>query len=131
MDRPSCSVPGCERPRESKGINRTTGRRTYNRFCTHHKNHGAAVKKESTCVRCGFVAENPCQIDIDHIDGNRLNNHKSNLQSLCANCHRLKTIECQDWLGAKRSVRPESYPLFGEGDAVHIQRTSANTQSYE
>jgi 5-methylcytosine-specific restriction endonuclease McrA len=30
-------------------------------------------------------------LDMDHIDGNRFNNDVANLQTLCANCHRLKT----------------------------------------
>jgi len=32
-----------------------------------------------------------CQLDVDHIDGNHKNNEINNLQTLCANCHRLKT----------------------------------------
>jgi 5-methylcytosine-specific restriction endonuclease McrA len=30
-------------------------------------------------------------LDVDHIDGDRFNNDPANLQTLCANCHRLKT----------------------------------------
>jgi hypothetical protein len=43
------------------------------------------------CVMCGFMPEDPCQMDIDHIDGNHKNNNKDNLQALCSNCHRLKS----------------------------------------
>ena len=32
-----------------------------------------------------------CQLDVDHIDGNHNNDEEVNLQTLCANCHRLKT----------------------------------------
>jgi 5-methylcytosine-specific restriction endonuclease McrA len=32
------------------------------------------------------------QLDVDHIDGNHRNNNPENLQTLCANCHRLKTF---------------------------------------
>lgn len=48
-------------------------------------------RTRSQCSRCGFIAEDPCQIDVDHIDSDHANNDPSNLQHLCANCHRLKT----------------------------------------
>lgn len=47
--------------------------------------------KKLACESCDFVAEHKCQLDVDHIDGNHKNNDVSNLQTLCANCHRLKT----------------------------------------
>lgn len=49
------------------------------------------------CQKCGFKAEHPCQLDIDHIDGNRHNDDPSNHQILCANCHRLKTLINKDY----------------------------------
>lgn len=53
--------------------------------------------KKSYCEKCSFKAEHSCQLDIDHIDGNRNNNNLENLQTLCANCHRLKTWYNKDW----------------------------------
>lgn len=55
-----------------------------------------AFKKDS-CERCGFIPEHTSQLDVDHIDGNNQNNDPKNLQTLCANCHRLKTVHNQDW----------------------------------
>lgn len=52
--------------------------------------------KES-CEKCGFLPIHTCQLDVDHIDGNHKNNAPENLQTLCANCHRLKTYEGRDW----------------------------------
>lgn len=49
------------------------------------------------CEICGFEAINKCQLDIDHIDGDAKNNDFSNLQILCANCHRLKTLMNKDY----------------------------------
>lgn len=43
------------------------------------------------CTTCGFKPQHICQLDVDHIDGNHENNSIENLQTLCANCHRLKT----------------------------------------
>ena len=44
--------------------------------------------KEPMCKTCGFIPEHPCQLDVDHIDGNSKNNKPENYQTLCANCHR-------------------------------------------
>lgn len=53
--------------------------------------------KDPKCKNCNFVAIHPCQLDIDHLDGNHSNNNIENLQTLCANCHRLKTYLNKDW----------------------------------
>lgn len=53
--------------------------------------------KKSKCELCGFKPVHKCQLDVDHIDGNHDNNEYSNLQTLCANCHRLKTYLNKDW----------------------------------
>lgn len=57
------------------------------------RHHGKIYKlyKKETCEKCNFVPQHTCQLDVDHIDGNKSNNDPSNLQTLCANCHRLKT----------------------------------------
>jgi hypothetical protein len=49
------------------------------------------ITKKSYCECCGFISVHYCQLDVDHIDGNHENNDPNNLQTLCANCHRLKT----------------------------------------
>lgn len=56
--------------------------------------------RKDFCERCGFKAEHPCQLDVDHIDGNHKNDDPRNYQTLCANCHRLKTFLNKDWLNA-------------------------------
>lgn len=47
--------------------------------------------KTDTCAHCGFVALDPCQMDLDHINGDRHDHRPENAQTLCANCHRLKS----------------------------------------
>lgn len=53
--------------------------------------------KKSYCERCGFIPEIPNQLDVDHIDGNKKNDNPENFQTLCANCHRLKTYQDKNW----------------------------------
>lgn len=49
------------------------------------------VHRKDKCRRCGFIPENDCQLTVDHIDRNRNNNSVGNLQTLCHNCHNLKS----------------------------------------
>jgi 5-methylcytosine-specific restriction endonuclease McrA len=64
----------------------------------YNHNRARMVKhKKPHCEACGFVALHRSQLDVDHIDGNHYNNDPENLQTLCANCHRLKTQENKDW----------------------------------
>lgn len=46
-----------------------------------------ALAREALCRSCG----KNIATDVDHIDGNYLNNKPENLQSLCHSCHSKKT----------------------------------------
>lgn len=46
--------------------------------------------KKDYCERCKFKAVNKCQLDVHHKDRNHGNNDLNNLETLCANCHRLE-----------------------------------------
>lgn len=54
--------------------------------------------KKNYCESCGFIAKVPQQIEIDHKDGNKKNNARENIWSLCANCHRFKTHANNEWM---------------------------------
>jgi predicted HNH restriction endonuclease len=93
MARPSCK--DCGRPAMSKG--QKNGRAIYRNICSacreRQKRSGFnyGIYKKHSCEFCGFIPVHSCQLDVDHVDGNRKNNCIENLQTLCANCHRLKT----------------------------------------
>lgn len=111
----NCEVPlckTCERlPAEKVGMSKT-GRNWYRPNCVtcsqekyntkkpHQKSAWKRISKnlriDSICSACGFEPEHPCQLDVDHIDGDNKNNTADNLQVLCANCHRLKTLKNKD-----------------------------------
>ncbi len=69
------------------------------------------LAKKAKCDACGFVAIHKCQLDVDHIDGNGENHSPDNLQTLCANCHRLKTFVNRDW---RSNNQPIQLTLFLE-----------------
>lgn len=56
-----------------------------------HRNWKYRKYKKNQCEVCNFVAIDWCQLDVDHIDGDHFNDDPNNLQTLCANCHRLKS----------------------------------------
>jgi hypothetical protein len=90
-----CIVDGCDNLQGHLNYN-TSGQRTYRVLCSTCHKQGQRTKK-TYCEHCGFVALHKVQLDIDHIDGNKANHAKENIQTLCANCHRLKTHANQDW----------------------------------
>ena len=79
----------------------TTHKANNMRFSYPYRQH-----KKDSCERCGFIAVHPCQLDVDHIDGDNKNNELSNLQTLCANCHRYKTFMNQDGAYKKGYIKP-------------------------
>lgn len=66
-------------------------------------------KYGSKCSRCGWHEVNPytgkIPLEIEHIDGNYMNNSESNLDLICPNCHSLtSTYKVLNW-GHGRKAR--------------------------
>ena len=80
----------CGKPVRSKGRG-AYGIKLWDRVCATCRENTYRVHKKDYCEMCGFVALHRVQLDVDHVDGNHANNDVSNLMTLCANCHRLKT----------------------------------------
>jgi hypothetical protein len=71
----------------------------YSRFCSFCKRIKQLwyyIHKKDKCEHCWFVPIHSCQLDVHHIDWNSNNNSINNLQTLCANCHRLTTLLQRD-----------------------------------
>lgn len=82
------------RPKMKAGIR--DGKVKYKPRCKSCNKYKTYIKLNH-CELCGFEAQHECQLDVDHIDGNHENMSPDNLQTLCANCHRLKTVYNKDW----------------------------------
>ena len=78
-------------------VNRYPTRVEYYAARSRIKGRLYTLSKKDACECCGFTPTHPCQLDVDHIDGDHNNNEENNLQTLCANCHRLKTYLNRDW----------------------------------
>ena len=79
--------------------------------------------KKCSCEKCGFVPKHQCQLDVDHIDGNHDNNDEDNLQTLCSNCHRLKSWEDANKKVTKRKKLVANYLLEQEEFKKSLQKT--------
>jgi hypothetical protein len=60
---------------------------------SNHIHRYMREKYGNKCSRCGWCEVNPftgkVPLEIDHIDGNYLNNSEDNLDLICPNCHSL------------------------------------------
>jgi 5-methylcytosine-specific restriction endonuclease McrA len=57
-----------------------------------HRRH---LRDGDVCGRCGFVPVVLAQLDVHHRDGDHSNNAPENLETICANCHRLEHARLQ------------------------------------
>ena len=55
-----------------------------------------------SCKKCGLVdwLGKPISLELDHIDGNKQNNSRGNLECLCPNCH----AQTPTWRGKNRNL---------------------------
>jgi 5-methylcytosine-specific restriction endonuclease McrA len=51
-------------------------------------------------------------LDVDHKDGKHKNNSEDNLQTLCANCHRLKTKRNKETANKYRNSKTNSIEII-------------------
>lgn len=97
ISRPICTKCNLNLVKKN-GISKKSNTPLYKKYCSPCEGKIYNIKdntyrgyKKDKCEKCGFIPIHPCQLDVDHIDGNHSNNNEENLQTLCANCHRLKT----------------------------------------
>ena len=102
---PICTMPNCINSAHRSGTN-NNGIPIYRTVCYKHHQQRSGLRSgsytkhkkgycENTDGRLGITCAAPIitqdQLEVDHIDGDHSNDSPDNLQTLCANCHRIKT----------------------------------------
>ena len=130
MDTPTCINYGCNNKvsyvktnKDGTKVNRAVCSRCH-RLRDDPKGlfarHGVKEFKEEKCENedCTATITSRCQIDLDHIDGNKNNNVPENIQMLCKNCHALKTKENGDHSKTKNiETQKGRISIFKEGES--------------
>ena len=60
---------------------------------------------EEQLISAGLLGSFKGWLQVDHKDGNHLNNDEENLQTLCACCHSIKTLSAGDYATPGRKTR--------------------------
>ena len=76
---------------------------------SHHIRNYLFEKHNNSCSECGWSQKNPftnkIPLELEHVDGDFMNNKEENLKLLCPNCHSLTAT----WKGAnKKQGRPRA-----------------------
>lgn len=103
--------------------NPTEYRNSSHPYLQYRKNYCENVDGRLGFV-CTFTHPTPAQLEatgldatylgwlqVDHKDGNHLNNNPKNLQTLCACCHNVKTYQCGDNATPGRKTRKKEVDL--------------------
>ncbi len=83
------------------------------------------IKYGNKCSKCGWNMINPytkvVPLEIEHLDGNYLNNNEDNLVLLCPNCHSLTATYKGANKGKGRKDR-KKYSLYGNPELGYNNR---------
>lgn len=105
-----CAICGTSVRIRKSYRSKTTGTQFYRCYVKYyvtktHIERPWEFHKKEYCETCGFKAVHECQLTVDHIDGNRYNNEISNWQTLCHNCHALKSWKNKDYFNRYSPVQ--------------------------
>lgn len=80
------------------------------------------LEQNSCCVDCGISEWKGVTIslEVDHIDGNNLNNERSNLKAICPNCHSIT----ETWRGRNKPIKNGENKVTDEVLIENIRNTN-------
>lgn len=88
---------------------RARGRQGRRALCTNDPRWRAlratVLREEVLCVMCHKIGRIRVATVVDHINGDAMDNDRSNLQSLCVRCHAVKTAREDGGFGNPRRGR--------------------------
>ena len=105
---PYCINEGCGNKVHTREINKNGTRNIRTECYVCHRGGrnrpGVTPYKKKYCENkdgrlgfdCTYKILDECQLEMDHIDGDRWNNIQKNVQTICRNCHAIKTKLCGD-----------------------------------
>lgn len=84
------TVTPTQRGAISEGLKRHYNRYPFEKLGRQRRRQRVIDEQNGRCASCNMDAHwngMPLSFQVDHIDGDRFNNTRSNLQALCPNCH--------------------------------------------
>lgn len=69
----------------------------------------SVLRSNPLCVHCDGLGMTRAATEVDHIDGDSLNNSWSNLQGLCHECHTAKTLR-ERGIDPRQRIGADGYP---------------------
>ena len=119
--RARCQKHHHEHTAKTKGMNTNQWRNSYHKYKKHRLDYcvnkdGSGVLNEAgdpLGFKCtATIIDQYWQLDADHINGNPHDNRPENIQTLCKNCHALKTKLAGDAKTAGRKTRTKEESNF-------------------
>ncbi len=127
---PECINHGCGNKVHTRKINKN-GTRDIRAECNKchlggRNRPGVTPHKKDYCenidgrlgFKCTATIIDGCQLELDHIDGDRWHNVPKNAQTFCSNCHSIKTKFHGDCKSNKQSKTLEEFKINSENSLV-------------